>query len=309
MNINLEKSNFTQVSGQWKFEKNSVKYLGSKCNDNEGLIISSDKRLFNGSIKITANVPNGGEIGIAFRYKDIKSYYFLCMGSWGYKLCIGKVTKQEGRIPIRGYCNVKSYFGDQTEIELSLHVKLHGSKISVFDGDIKLFDCIDYGSQLFGERFGFRAYGDNQGGIIKSCEIEPEEPECFVLMPFGKLCHDLRFEKIYKPIIEECNLKCVRVDKLLTPTPIIEDIKTHISEAKILIVDLTETNPNVLYELGYCHALNKEAILIIDDDTKIPFNIGGIRHIRYSADSSGIKLLEEKLKESINEVKRQQSEG
>jgi hypothetical protein len=65
-------------------------------------------------------------------------------------------------------------------------------------------------------------------------------------------------------------------------------ISTHIADAiqssDLIIADLTEGNPNVMYELGYAHALRKPTILLRNekDAVPIPADLAGYIYLVYS---------------------------
>jgi len=55
-----------------------------------------------------------------------------------------------------------------------------------------------------------------------------------------------------------------------------DDIREAVVTARVIIADLTDHNPNVFYELGICHALGKDVILITQD-SEVPSDV---RHIQ-----------------------------
>jgi hypothetical protein len=63
---------------------------------------------------------------------------------------------------------------------------------------------------------------------------------------------------------------------------IIDCIKENINRCNIFIADVTEKNLNVYYELGFAFALNKEKIIIAQNGTNLPFDIGPHRVIFYN---------------------------
>jgi hypothetical protein len=79
------------------------------------------------------------------------------------------------------------------------------------------------------------------------------------------------------------------------------DILDAVRTARIVIADLTHANPNVFYETGICHALGKDVILITQD-SEVPFDLRHIRHIRYSYTPRGMAAFELALKETIKAV-------
>lgn len=65
---------------------------------------------------------------------------------------------------------------------------------------------------------------------------------------------------------------------------ILQDIVTGIANADVIIADVTGLNPNVFYELGLCHALDKKVILITQDISELPFDIRSYRVVEYTTE-------------------------
>lgn len=124
--------------------------------------------------------------------------------------------------------------------------------------------------------------------------VRTDDDFCFVIMPF-----DSKLDAIYHqgilPIVEGVGLRCMRADQNLESTPILFEIFDNILRAKVIIADLTDSNPNVFYELGICHALKKNVILLKSAESDVPFNLEGIRHFEYSDRLGG----EDKLREFL----------
>ena len=60
------------------------------------------------------------------------------------------------------------------------------------------------------------------------------------------------------------------------------DVIGSIQNAHLVVADLTEGNPNVLYELGVAHALNRPVVLLTQDIEGLPFNLASYRVIPYA---------------------------
>lgn len=103
----------------------------------------------------------------------------------------------------------------------------------------------------------------------------------FVIMPFGADFDDL-YEKIYAPVIRKVGLEPLRADEIYDNRPIIQDIQNSIHNAKIILADVTGRNPNVNYELGAAHALNKEVIILTANSQDVPSDYRHIRYIKYN---------------------------
>jgi len=132
-----------------------------------------------------------------------------------------------------------------------------------------------------------------------------DERLAFVLMPFAE---DLTkvYTSIIKPTVEARGLVCRRADDFKTNKAIIQDIWKAICEARVVIADLTDLNPNVMYELGIVHTVGKETILIYQrgrgKDPKFPFDLSHIRRIEYEDSATGGKKLEIDLSATLKSI-------
>lgn len=121
-----------------------------------------------------------------------------------------------------------------------------------------------------------------------------------VLMPF-----DPELTKVYntiiKPTVEEVRLVCRRADDYKTNKAIMQDIWKAICEARVVIADLTDCNPNVMYELGIAHTVGKETIIVYQKGRakEFPFDLAHIRRIEYEDNAVGGKKLEEDLQSTL----------
>src|SRR3990172_13294104 len=105
---------------------------------------------------------------------------------------------------------------------------------------------------------------------------------CFVMMPFADPLGSY-YEKVYKPAIEKAGLTPIRADNEIFGTgKIIDQVWTGINSEKVLIEELTDRNPNVFYELGLAHALQKPVVLVSSNEKDVPFDVQHIRVIYYN---------------------------
>ena len=104
--------------------------------------------------------------------------------------------------------------------------------------------------------------------------------ECFVIMPFGGWFDDY-YETVYQPAIESAGLAPKRADDIYRPGTIVNDIWSYTKSARIILADLSGKNPNVFYELGLAHALEKPVVLVSSNQEDVPFDLRHIRVILY----------------------------
>ena len=125
--------------------------------------------------------------------------------------------------------------------------------------------------------------------------------QCFVLMPF-KPDLDATYENAIRPaVIANGRLSCTRADEIYGPRPIMADIWRSINAASLVLADLTGRNPNVLYELGLAHAIQKPVILLTQKNDDIPFDLRAIRCIHYQNNRSGREILRDQLERTVLE--------
>lgn len=125
----------------------------------------------------------------------------------------------------------------------------------------------------------------------------------FVLMPFEQELTSI-YNEFIKTTVEEKGMVCRRADDITSNNAIIYDIWKSICEARFIIADISTLNPNVMYELGLCHAIGKETILIHQEgsSTKLPFDIAHIRILNYKNTATGGSELKTRIDQAIDSV-------
>jgi hypothetical protein len=127
---------------------------------------------------------------------------------------------------------------------------------------------------------------------------------CFVIMPFSTTTKQHTeeywtkfFKEFIQPAFHKCGYHAFRSED--TPRNITKSIIQHLATNDLVLAVLTDNNPNVWYELGVRHSLRQGTIMMLEKDTKIPFDVHSYGIIRYS----------DKDRESfITDVKRYLSE-
>lgn len=118
----------------------------------------------------------------------------------------------------------------------------------------------------------------------------------FVLMPFDTAFNDI-YQLGIKAACAEADMYSERVDEQHFEERILDRIYNQINKADYIISDMTGRNPNVFYETGYAHALQKKVILIVNKADDIPFDLKHHPHIIYNNSISNLK------KELLNRLK------
>jgi hypothetical protein len=137
---------------------------------------------------------------------------------------------------------------------------------------------------------------------IKGFKVNTERPKVFVVMQFSEEYNHL-YSQVIRPVCEQFGYDCLRGDEYFTNGSILKDIVDAINESAIVIADITPNNPNVFYEVGYSHALNKPTILLSDKKRdKLPFDVSGFRTLFYDNTIAGKSEVEERLRSHLKSI-------
>ncbi|MED0936450.1 hypothetical protein P4T37_06935 [Bacillus mobilis] len=130
--------------------------------------------------------------------------------------------------------------------------------------------------------------------------------KCFIVCPIGsedspqRKRSDIVLKYIIEPVCTEFEFEVIRVDKINSVDRIDNTIIEHLKTAELVIADMTEHNPNAFYEMGFRHALGKPLIPIMEEETKIPFDVANLRTITYATnDLDKAETAKQRLRETI----------
>ncbi len=181
--------------------------------------------------------------------------------------------------------------------------------LNTFLGVPILLDQVSVGALKVENKEGNEPFSEEDQGMIEtmanliSTAIKSQPylldrilgPYIFVLMPFASSFRDI-YQLGIKEVAVELKCRCERVDDLEHNDQILEKIYQEIRSAHLIVADMTGRNPNVFYEVGFAHALQKEVILITQMKEDIPFDLSGHNHIIYEGT---ISVLRTHLKKRI----------
>lgn len=136
-----------------------------------------------------------------------------------------------------------------------------------------------------------------------------KEIRIFMAMPYVDDAHVDSRNLLLQGVIDKILLKNQHLNLSMYPImreegpsmDIIHNLLNNIRNCEIFIVDITENNPNVLFEYGYGISIDKKIILIKDDadKTKVPFDITHNLRLKYKDQKSLAKLLNERIRQTI----------
>lgn len=182
--------------------------------------------------------------------------------------------------------------------ELVIRYEIKGSEAKLYVNNVLYceLNTIPFLSPL-----SFRITSDGKVQVY-DIEVNSVQPKLFVVMQFTEEYNNL-YKEVIIPVAEKKGLEVIRADEFYSSTPILNDIIRSIKESSIIIAEITPDNPNVFYEIGYAHAINKPTILICDRKReKLPFDISSFRTLFYDNTISGKSKIEQSLKKYLENI-------
>ena len=113
-------------------------------------------------------------------------------------------------------------------------------------------------------------------------------PTCFVVQPFDADDYDKRYKDTLAPAISAANLEPYRVDEDPSVEVLIDGIEKGIRDSVTCLADISESNQNVWYELGFAFATGTPVVMICNQKLKgqLPFDIQHRKVIFYKTGSA-----------------------
>ena len=128
----------------------------------------------------------------------------------------------------------------------------------------------------------------------------------FVFQPFSP-----QFDAAYQLIRaagQAAGVETWRLDQLAVAGSITEQLYEAIETSDLIICDITHSNPNVMYELGYAHALRKPVIIVSQRSEHMPFDVRSVRALFYDVDlgrgTEFVRELEAAIQEALHNPER-----
>lgn len=120
-------------------------------------------------------------------------------------------------------------------------------------------------------------------------------------MPFAEEFADI-YQYLIADGLKSAGYNVKRADDIKSQSNIIGDIIEGIISSDLIVADLTGSNPNVYYELGIAHALNKKAILLTQEIDELPFDLRSYRVVSYSIHFSKMNQAKRELSQLASEA-------
>jgi hypothetical protein len=292
---------FLPIAGRWNFEGAHAMYLGPTESDRPFGLCLAPKRFRSGILAVEATLHNSTEAArVVVGYNPATGgYYSIGLGGYDYAYVIDEF------VPGRGWSGIQ-VSGSSSQLRISrpyhLEAEVSGQRVSLSVDSVHVLEYT-LRSPLQGDQVGLFAWGTAEIEF-QNFRVSGDDPRIFVVMQFGEP-YDSLHKEVIQPISEKLGFKAFRADDVFRPGVILQDIIRGIVESDVIVAEITPANPNVFYELGYAHALQKPTILLANRQTeKLPFDISGYRVIFYDDTIGGKRDIEDTLEKHLESIRR-----
>ncbi len=111
-------------------------------------------------------------------------------------------------------------------------------------------------------------------------DLPPEPKTCFVAMPFREP-YEGYFAAYYQPLLAAVGYRCIRAWGGFGREDFSPPLVAMIMKSGALLADVTEPNPNVLWEVGVAQGAGKRVFLVHDERREPPADLGNHLALRY----------------------------
>jgi hypothetical protein len=291
-------TSWAPIVGRWTIENGTVTYDGPE----EGAanpfgICLSNARFNEGEIRVKVELSTNGDVGrVLFGYSPQNgSYWTAGLGGYERAYVLSEFDSHGWR--------PTSVLGSRANLipnkAYEVETKLFGQRVYLAVDSVRVIEYV-LEKPMTSDQVGVFAWGE---GKVKFADlaVSPVPGKAFVVMKFSEPYKQL-YSEVIKPVAREFNLEAYHVGEVYVPGLILNDIVQGIVEAKVVIAEVTPSNENVFYELGYGHALSKPTILLAERGKQPPFDVAGYRHVFYDNTIGGKKEITEGLRKHLASI-------
>jgi len=129
--------------------------------------------------------------------------------------------------------------------------------------------------------------------------------KCFVVTPIGpdgsqtRRAADGLIAAVIEPTLSKLNFETFVAHKIDAPGSITRQVIEFLLSADLVVANLTELNPNVMYEVAVRHCTGKPIVVMAEHGTKLPFDLSDERTVFFHNDMHGAMDVRPALESAI----------
>jgi|SRR5215475_12175488 len=112
-------------------------------------------------------------------------------------------------------------------------------------------------------------------------DIRVDYPEAFIVMPFGEPWSRDVYDRMFVPGIKGAGFEAVRGDQVPRIGNLNDNVWSSITQAGVIVADISVPNPNVYYEIGLATVLGKPVFACTQKGTTLAADLRGVHYYEY----------------------------
>lgn len=140
--------------------------------------------------------------------------------------------------------------------------------------------------------------------------VEPSDKKsCFLITPIGKDDGPVRrateglLRMVLQPVLQKLDFEVEVAHKIAAPGDINEQVIERLVKSDLVVANLTNLNPNVMYELGIRHAASKPVVIVKErTGPDLPFDVVTKRTLFYTDDFLGADELRKAFQDACEQA-------
>lgn len=296
------RTDWAAIAGNWSFKGRTAEYTGS-TDAADGIALSPDT-LRSGRVSTKVFLSDTercvGRILIGYD-AETERYFSVGLGGDSSAYTVEESVLSQGRRRQIAKKGNASQLDNETWYDVEVELRAKSIALTV-NGILVINQTLPYDPS--GAQTGLFARGDGKVQF-DGFKVDGTRPKAFVVMQFEET-YDNLYREVIRPVCEKRGFQVERADDVFRPATILQDIINGLLDSEVVIAEVSPANPNVFYELGYAHALDKPTVLLARRGEKLPFDISGYRVIFYDDTIGGKPQVEATLDKHLSNIKRGQ---
>lgn len=125
-----------------------------------------------------------------------------------------------------------------------------------------------------------------------------EEGVGLFLAPDG-VAFRLVYDTAVAPAMRSSKLNQTKIVRVFGSESLLSEVVFWLQTAQVIVADLTTVNADLMLVLGLCLGMHRCPLLIAEEPTELPFNLGALRCIYYDSNKEGLVQLRKDLTRAI----------